>query len=202
MPSELRLLGPLWIGAGCECVEGGSTGSQRLARELTPAVAPGDPFRGARPVGPVPQALNDTLGQVTQVAGAFHLVRLANTKLDECRRRVQNETVGPPGPQRRRALSGPAAADQEPRAPSTTVATPSCGAWSTDRLRVPPLRALPHPGLAPRRQAQLGEIPHRYSPLQSDEPCCRSRWFVAVTVGVWVWSHTRLLVGAVMCTVR
>jgi hypothetical protein len=115
---------------------------------------------------------------------------------------VQNETVGPPGPQRRRALSGPAAADQEPRAPSTTVATPSCGAWSTDRLRVPPLRALPHPGLAPRRQAQLGEIPHRYSPLQSDEPCCRSRWFVAVTVGVWVWSHTRLLVGAVMCTVR
>jgi transposase len=69
-----------------------------------------------------------TLGQVTQVADPFHLVRLANTKLDECRRRVQNDTMGPPGPERRRALPGPAAANQDPRAPSNTVATPSCGA--------------------------------------------------------------------------
>jgi transposase len=29
-----------------------------------------------------------------QVADPFHLVKLANTKLDECRRRVQNETMG------------------------------------------------------------------------------------------------------------
>ena len=29
-----------------------------------------------------------------QVADPFHLVMLANTKLDECRRRVQNETLG------------------------------------------------------------------------------------------------------------
>ena len=29
-----------------------------------------------------------------QVADPFHLVKLANTKLDECRRRVQNETLG------------------------------------------------------------------------------------------------------------
>jgi transposase len=27
-----------------------------------------------------------------QVADPFHLIKLANTKLDECRRRVQNET--------------------------------------------------------------------------------------------------------------
>ena len=28
------------------------------------------------------------------MADPFHLVKLANTKLDECRRRVQNETIG------------------------------------------------------------------------------------------------------------
>jgi len=30
----------------------------------------------------------------TQVADPFHVIKLANTKLDECRRRVQNETLG------------------------------------------------------------------------------------------------------------
>jgi transposase len=34
------------------------------------------------------------LPDATQVADPFHLVRLANEKLDECRRRVQNETLG------------------------------------------------------------------------------------------------------------
>ncbi len=31
---------------------------------------------------------------VTQVADPFHVVKVANSKLDECRRRVQNETLG------------------------------------------------------------------------------------------------------------
>jgi transposase len=44
--------------------------------------------------GPYRKTFEDTLGHVTQVADPFHLVRLANTKLDQCRRRVQNETVG------------------------------------------------------------------------------------------------------------
>jgi transposase len=30
----------------------------------------------------------------TQIADPFHVVKLANSKLDECRRRVQNETLG------------------------------------------------------------------------------------------------------------
>jgi transposase len=30
----------------------------------------------------------------TQVADPFHVVKLANAKLDECRRRVQNELLG------------------------------------------------------------------------------------------------------------
>jgi hypothetical protein len=34
------------------------------------------------------------LPDATQVADPFHVVRVANTALDECRRRVQNETVG------------------------------------------------------------------------------------------------------------
>jgi Transposase len=34
------------------------------------------------------------LPKAVQVADPFHVVRLGNTALDECRRRVQNETVG------------------------------------------------------------------------------------------------------------
>ena len=44
--------------------------------------------------GPYRKTFDDTLAHVTQVADPFHLIRLANSKLDECRRRVQNETVG------------------------------------------------------------------------------------------------------------
>jgi len=44
--------------------------------------------------GPYRKAFEDSLDHVTQIADPFHLVKLANTKLDECRRRVQNETVG------------------------------------------------------------------------------------------------------------
>jgi len=41
------------------------------------------------------RAVFDTmLPDATQVADPFHVVRLANNALDECRRRVQNETVG------------------------------------------------------------------------------------------------------------
>ena len=34
------------------------------------------------------------LPAAVQVANPFHVVRLGNTALDECKRRVQNETVG------------------------------------------------------------------------------------------------------------
>jgi transposase len=34
------------------------------------------------------------LPDATQVADPFHVIKLANSKLDECRRRVQNETLG------------------------------------------------------------------------------------------------------------
>jgi transposase len=44
--------------------------------------------------GPYRKTFDDTLPDATQVADPFHLIRLANTKLDECRRRVQNETLG------------------------------------------------------------------------------------------------------------
>ena len=44
--------------------------------------------------GPYRKTFEDTLDHVTQVADPFHLIKLANSKLDECRRRVQNETVG------------------------------------------------------------------------------------------------------------
>ncbi len=44
--------------------------------------------------GPYRKVFDDALERVTQVADPFHVVKLANTKLDECRRRVQNETLG------------------------------------------------------------------------------------------------------------
>jgi transposase len=44
--------------------------------------------------GPYRKTFTVTLEHVTQVADPFHLIKLANSKLDECRRRVQNETVG------------------------------------------------------------------------------------------------------------
>jgi transposase len=40
------------------------------------------------------KTFNDTLPHATQIADPFHVVKLANSKLDECRRRVQNETLG------------------------------------------------------------------------------------------------------------
>jgi transposase len=44
--------------------------------------------------GPYRKTFTDALPHAGQVADPFHLVKLANQRLDECRRRVQKETVG------------------------------------------------------------------------------------------------------------
>ncbi|MEX1091538.1 MAG: ISL3 family transposase [Acidimicrobiia bacterium] len=44
--------------------------------------------------GPYRKVFDTMLPDAVQVADPFHLVKLANSKLDECRRRVQNETLG------------------------------------------------------------------------------------------------------------
>ena len=44
--------------------------------------------------GPYRKTFDLMLPDATQVADPFHVVRVANAKLDECRRRVQNETLG------------------------------------------------------------------------------------------------------------
>ncbi len=44
--------------------------------------------------GPYRSVFDTMLPDATQIADPFHLVKLANSKLDECRRRVQNETMG------------------------------------------------------------------------------------------------------------
>ena len=41
--------------------------------------------------GPYRQVFDTTLPWAYQIADPFHLVKLANAKIDECRRRVQNE---------------------------------------------------------------------------------------------------------------
>ena len=44
--------------------------------------------------GPYRAVFDTMLPDAVQVADPFHVVKLANQKLDECRRRVQNETMG------------------------------------------------------------------------------------------------------------
>ncbi|HMK63664.1 MAG TPA: ISL3 family transposase [Acidimicrobiales bacterium] len=44
--------------------------------------------------GPYRAVFDKMLPHVIQVADPFHVCKLANSKLDECRRRVQNETLG------------------------------------------------------------------------------------------------------------
>lgn len=44
--------------------------------------------------GPYRAVFDTMLPDAVQVADPFHVCKLANTKLDECRRRVQNETMG------------------------------------------------------------------------------------------------------------
>lgn len=44
--------------------------------------------------GPYRKVFNDSLAHVTQIADPFHVIKHANSKVDECRRRVQNETLG------------------------------------------------------------------------------------------------------------
>jgi len=44
--------------------------------------------------GPYRATFDTMLPHATQVADPFHVVKLANSRLDECRRRVQNETLG------------------------------------------------------------------------------------------------------------
>ena len=45
-------------------------------------------------VGPLRRVFEIMVPDATLVADPFHVIKLANTKLDECRRRVQNETLG------------------------------------------------------------------------------------------------------------
>jgi len=44
--------------------------------------------------GPYRKAYDDALPNTAQVAEPFHVVKVANGKLDECRRRTQNDTLG------------------------------------------------------------------------------------------------------------
>lgn len=44
--------------------------------------------------GPYRAVFDTMLPHATQIADPFHVVKLANSKLDECRRRVQNDTLG------------------------------------------------------------------------------------------------------------
>lgn len=57
-------------------------------RDATASPGPLDPS------GPYRKTFTHTLPDAPQVADPFHLAKHANSKLDECRRRVQNESLG------------------------------------------------------------------------------------------------------------
>ena len=56
------------------------------------------------PVGPYRAVFRAMVPGITQVADPFHVVRHANAKLDECRRRVQKRDPRTPQPQGRSDL--------------------------------------------------------------------------------------------------
>lgn len=74
--------------------------------------------------GPYRAVFDTMLPDATQIADPFHLVKLANSKLDECRRRVQNETLGHRG---RRSIrsTGHGGCSPRPTSGSTRAARPS-----------------------------------------------------------------------------
>ncbi len=57
-----------------------------MASSSPPSICPVPTGRCSTPCSPTPDAV--------QVADPFHLVKLANAALDECRRRVQDDTLG------------------------------------------------------------------------------------------------------------
>ena len=75
-----------------------------------------DPFRGYA------NAIRDGLPDAVAVLDAFHVVRLGTQVVDEVRRRVQQDTLGPPRPQRRPALQDPRAAPPRRGTPHRTPA--------------------------------------------------------------------------------
>ena len=54
----------------------------------------------------------------------------------------------------------------------TSIVDVAAGQLQTRRLRVPPLRALPDPRTALRRQTQLDPPRHHHSPLKTEAPRC------------------------------
>jgi Transposase len=65
-----------------------------MVRGATGRVVRADPLGDRRLVGPSRLTFDTVLLWATQVADPFHLVKLANQRLDEVRRRVQNDTFG------------------------------------------------------------------------------------------------------------
>ena len=80
--------------------------------------------------GPYRAAFDTALPDAGQVADPFHVVRLGNTALDEVRRRVQNQTLGPPRPQALTRCIGPASCWSRRLRPSPTPDASGCGACS------------------------------------------------------------------------
>ena len=70
-----------------------------LVRRPPRGVAGQDRLGDVGSVGPYRAVFDTMLPDAIQVADPFHVVRVANKALDECRRRVQNDTIGHRGRQ-------------------------------------------------------------------------------------------------------
>ncbi len=67
------------------------------------------------PSGPYRAVFNAVLPGATLVADPFQVVKLANTTLDECRRRVQNELLAPPEGEKTTRSTGCGAYSPKPK---------------------------------------------------------------------------------------
>jgi transposase len=89
-----------------------------LAHTTTVAL---DPWRGYA------SALVASLGHATVVVDHFHAIKLANTVVDQVRRRTQQATLGQPGSQARSAVPHPQAAADGRRAAHRSGMGPAAG---------------------------------------------------------------------------
>ena len=102
------------VGAGqlLDVVEGRNSTGPVNGSPNSPSIARCHPVGGVGSVGPVPAGVqHDDPGRCPG-RGSFHVHKLANTHLDECRRRGPERDDGSSGPQRRPVVPMPTAAHQ------------------------------------------------------------------------------------------
>ena len=135
-----------------------------VARRPQRGVASADPLGDAGLSGPYRAVFDTMLPDAVQIADPFHLVKLANSKLDECRRRVQNETLGHRGRKHDPLYRARRLLTRADERLDDRRARPSCSACSTPAT--PAARSAP-PGTPRKSSGRSTTTPTPTSPSSS-----------------------------------